>query len=708
MSVCINQQCSSSRNFLNTMMLMMVLVFNLIGISIIVTNPSTSLAQQLIGPSRPTSRTAGLGSAMSRPTAECSLLLTGHGPSQTGPKTVQLKCLYPPAAAASLPGGASALPPITVGITSKTSAEPQLTGILGRYYAVMAAQARSFEGVTLVPSSELPCQQIVEAVPLGSIPLFALMYFCGDGYNVRLIQPIVQHVWLDYDTGNNLWDTAVVAFGGSIAADIVEGQFINNNGGSVLITMQNAAVHVHSGSVFSKNFGNPGAGVWARGRSLLTVEKALFDKNNCSDFGGAVAVMENATLIAHAVNFTQNIAKIGGGAVYAQDSAHVAVNNCFFAFNTAAADSAETGAGGGAICLSGFVNATVSNNTQLLGNRAAEGGAILVANAAVLSLNGSVVANNAAEVGAGGGILAQQQSVLQIHHTVISGNIARRGNGGGLSLQGEASLELLSQDSRITANHAGGSGGGVYLQSPVFDAAQIANSTVFNNTAVSLNADVGVIADHLTVMGEKQVKDFVSRPGEDQGLLHIKVRVSGHGGFPSGGALVGALFQAGNGTEADGDLLVSHPQPNPASAGISNTSSLSTTSLPLLAAGSNSAGLPSGTAKVLAYNKSGSNGIVNFSLKFQQPPGTYHLHLFLQDNSLVSVVVPVAVRSCRRGEVSPSPDTCQLCPPGSFALDTTSQRCQQCPWGAFCPGGDVIMSLPGWWHSSPNSPQLHR
>eukprot|EP00775_Hariotina_reticulata_P002828 gene2828-3121_t len=226
--------------------------------------------------------------------------------------------------------------------------------------------------------------------------------------------------------------------------------------------------------------------------------------------------------------------------------------------------------------------------------------------------------------------MAQLQSVLQIYHTVLSGNIARKGNGGGLSLEGDAQLELLSLDSRITLNHAGGSGGGVYLLSPMFHAAQITNTTVSNNTAVSLSADVGVIADHLTVVGD---------------------------GPPALGTLP---------------------------AGFTMT-------------------------KVLAYNKSGSNGIVNFNLDFQQPPGTYHLQLFIQDNSQVlPVVVPVTVRSCIRGEVSPSPDTCLLCPPGSFALDSSAQKCQPCPRGALCPGGDVILSLPGWWRSSTSSPQMHR
>eukprot|EP00775_Hariotina_reticulata_P002827 gene2827-3120_t len=308
------------------MLLLVMLKVCWLIIGIFIVSPPTSLAQQPIK----------LGAVLPRPTADCKLLIRGHGPSRTGPDTVQLRCMYPPEAAAALSGGAAALPPITIGIISSAARSvPQLTGVLGGYHAVMAAQAMSFQGVTVLNSSELPCQQSLEAVVAGGIPLYALMYFCGDSYSIRLMQPIVQHVWLDYDAGNSLWDTAVVAFGGSITADVVDGQIVNNNGGSVFITMQDAAVHVQGHAVFSNNFGNPGAGVWARGKSLLTVEGAVFDMNNSSDYGGAIAVMENATLIAHGVNFTRNIAKIGGRAVYAQGGAQVLVNNCVFSSNTA-------------------------------------------------------------------------------------------------------------------------------------------------------------------------------------------------------------------------------------------------------------------------------------------------------------------------------------------------------------------------------------
>jgi hypothetical protein len=96
-------------------------------------------------------------------------------------------------------------------------------------------------------------------------------------------------------------------------------------------------------------------------------------------------------------------------------------------------------------------------------------------------------------------------------------------------------------------------------------------------------------------------------------------------------------------------------------------------------------------------------------LRIHKPPGLYHVTFSLQEfRDVPAVNMSVQVRGCVPGEVSPIPDTCEPCLPGSFSLNPSQPLCQVCPEGASCPGGAVILPLPGWWHSAADSAQLHR
>eukprot|EP00878_Enallax_costatus_P033896 GHUV01037478.1.p1 GENE.GHUV01037478.1~~GHUV01037478.1.p1 ORF type:complete len:106 (+),score=15.30 GHUV01037478.1:838-1155(+) len=94
-------------------------------------------------------------------------------------------------------------------------------------------------------------------------------------------------------------------------------------------------------------------------------------------------------------------------------------------------------------------------------------------------------------------------------------------------------------------------------------------------------------------------------------------------------------------------------------------------------------------------------------LNIRQPPGEYKIVFALPDGSL-SDALSLQVRGCVRGEVQTSPETCQVCPAGSFSLDPTDTSCSPCPPNAECPGGDVIVPDAGYWHSARGSTQIHR
>jgi hypothetical protein len=80
-------------------------------------------------------------------------------------------------------------------------------------------------------------------------------------------------------------------------------------------------------------------------------------------------------------------------------------------------------------------------------------------------------------------------------------------------------------------------------------------------------------------------------------------------------------------------------------------------------------------------------------------------------------VAPVQVRvhvvNCSQEDVtvstgdSPS-DACAKCAKGQYSFDPRNSTCDHCVANADCPGGAVVLALPGFWLSSPHSVQVHR
>uniref|UniRef100_A0A383V4V4 Right handed beta helix domain-containing protein n=1 Tax=Tetradesmus obliquus TaxID=3088 RepID=A0A383V4V4_TETOB len=168
----------------------------------------------------------------------------------------------------------------------------------------------------------------------------------------------------------------------------------------------------------------------------------------------------------------------------------------------------------------------------------------------------------------------------------------------------------------------------------------------------------------LAILGSSSVSSFVSRLESDQSMLPVRLNVSGPFGLPCDGQLVQALL---NGTQ------------------------------------------------VLGVNCSDSSGVVLMRLHIRQPPGLYVISFNLvpgDGQKALDSVKPanfsLQVRSCIVGEVTPAPDACQACPEGSFSLEPHKRTCDSCPASAVCPGGFAIVPLQNMWHSSPESPQVHR
>jgi hypothetical protein len=231
------------------------------------------------------------------------------------------------------------------------------------------------------------------------------------------------------------------------------------------------------------------------------------------------------------------------------------------------------------------------------------------------------------------------------------------GSGGGAALEQAAVVHLDRENTIIENNVAAKNGGGVFALSSGFVVADLM-AVVLNNTA-RYNADIAAYPSHITLLGNNSMVDFVSRPGANEGVLPVRLNVSGHYGLPCEGILVAAALHG---------------------------------------------------IYTLGMSTSDADGIIDMILRIQQPPGDYSITFESRDfPNVAPAALQLHVRNCSRGEVAPSPDTCQVCLPGSYSLHPSQGTCQPCPAaGATCPGGAAIVPVPGWWHSATDSAQMHR
>jgi hypothetical protein len=262
--------------------------------------------------------------------------------------------------------------------------------------------------------------------------------------------------------------------------------------------------------------------------------------------------------------------------------------------------------------------------------------------------------SNAAKDGAGIG--AEGTADISLEKSTLRFNNASN-NGGGAVIDGKTLVHLNVENTVIKHNTAKRYGGGVLAFSNGFVVADLV-AAVRNNTA-RWNADIYVDVTNITLLGSNTIADFVSRPGAGEGVLPISLIVSGLYGLPCEGIVIAAAIVG---------------------------------------------------MYTLGLSTSDAHGMVDMLLRIQQPPGDYNMSFRVVDVTHVSPVwLELRIRNCTRGEFAPSPDTCQVCSPGSYSLHPSQQSCQPCPAaGASCPGGAALVPLPGWWHSATDSAQMHR
>lgn len=338
----------------------------------------------------------------------------------------------------------------------------------------------------------------------------------------------------------------------------------------------------------------------------------------------------------------------------------------------------------GAVLSSVDQSTAVFINSTLTGNQAMVGGSVSMYNAASLLLQNSTVSHsNASRVGgiacqdassvtlrgsevaysnatSAAGLMATDNCRVLVADSLVHNNVAQ--NAAGIYFGVNSTLNFTGC-SAVVDNAALEDGGGVYIESVNFDPA-ILQAVVQNNTG-KYSSDVYSAPQNMTVIGNSSFRNFVSRLGADaESMLQVHLLVSGYQSLPVKGQLVQCI-------------LMHESFQEPAFLGV---------------------------------NRTISSGDAILSLRVRQPPGQYVLSCGLPGQDVVpDVNMTLVVRSCIRGEVRPSPDSCQECQVGYFSFNPADAVCQVCPAGlAYCPGGSLIVPLPGAWRSTANSTQVHR
>lgn len=223
--------------------------------------------------------------------AVCSLELQGGFEPNRPPTSVKLHC--------------NSNRPVTIAVDT-------------RYVSKRVAR---FAGVRVV--GNLECQTAARGYDTTDqgerLPLRALIYFCGS-YSITLQRPVVRDITLQNDSPTQ--ETALLAFGSQIRADIHEGTFSGNKAGSCVFAFQSANVSVGKGTIFQHNKGKYGAAAMAADEARLEINDTTMQHNHATR-GGAVFCADDATVHIHSSKLVANVAEFSGGAVEVECSKQV-------------------------------------------------------------------------------------------------------------------------------------------------------------------------------------------------------------------------------------------------------------------------------------------------------------------------------------------------------------------------------------------------
>lgn len=205
-----------------------------------------------------------------------------------------------------------------------------------------------------------------------------------------------------------------------------------------------------SGGVLAANTAHNGGAIYATGSTQISITGGVISGNTA-----------NRTTSGWDGHSESGAYRCGGGGIYADGNAEITMSGGYITNNTATHDGYFDGGGG--ICLSGTSSMALSGG-YVTGNQAQGGGGIRTdfGKETTFAMTGGFVSANVATHAEGGGIAIDRNGVGTVTGGYVTNNkIPNTGHwgGGGLFCADGSTLNL--KNTLITANTAGGFGGGV-------------------------------------------------------------------------------------------------------------------------------------------------------------------------------------------------------------------------------------------------------
>lgn len=185
------------------------------------------------------------------------------------------------------------------------------------------------------------------------------------------------------------------------ACTIENGWFVNNRAalGAGIFASEGARLALLN-TRFERNDADVGGGLYAV-ECDLAIRASSFSLNRATGLffpvGGGAALMQSRATLADCT-FTANTARLGGGAIYLEGDAPVAIREC--AFHGNASDDPDTLGWGGGLLAGFFANPLIVNSTFVANRAHLGGGAFVLAFASPSFANSSWTSNTADAGGA--------------------------------------------------------------------------------------------------------------------------------------------------------------------------------------------------------------------------------------------------------------------------------------------------------------------
>jgi hypothetical protein len=502
----------------------------------------------------------------------------------------------------------------------------------------------------------------------------------------------------------------------------------------------------------------------------MNASRILGNRARSAGLTGAGMLVMNASVDVLNSSIAGNTGyRFGGGLIATLDAQVTLVSSCIC--DNVLRGGGHMGMGGG-VYMTGNASVALSQGSRIANNSVVPGeggGVFLNGDTRLVVSNGSAVSNNLAVLFVGGGVSARGNARLVVDsNSTIAGNVAQQGMGGGVFLT-DSTVFALSGRSSVADNHAANASGGgiaatgmakvsvtgaswvVYNRATNFTGGGVfglgqANISLGPGTLIAGNVATGKSWVGLALGGGRAVAD--SAHAALLGVDVINNSAPGAGGLAAAGNaavfIVSSRVKRNNATEnAGGGLAVAMNATVTVGAGsiIAENTALGGGGAYLQQDGAlmltGGSVVMRNEARVSPYGVSNMGGGIyateNSSVNIgggvqfldnrvtlrtgQDITVVDRVRLHLDDSvvgdagplTICSATVYVSTYICGVGQHL-SKNYCACCPAHTYshADRHRNTQCEKCPEFAFCPGADKVLPLAGYWHSSPQSTQIHQ